>query len=199
LKSLGETLSVDEVFDLPDTMTIPIYFNETKEQTKLKNDNQDIHPLARFSALHQIEAGLGEKDEWLKDLCEKNKKVMIVCRYRDQITRLAGMLKKHNPIVLEGATKNKKQTIETAEQSDQCVFIINGAIAEGWGVPSFTITVFASLDWSYIKYFQMSQRNKGPKQPRKTVDYILLTKGGVDEDVWKCLRDKKSFNVKLYE
>ena len=108
-------------------------------------------------------------------------------------------MKKHNSIVLEGATKDKKQAIEKAERSDQCVFIVNGAIAEGWGVPSFTIMVFASLDWSYIKYFQMTQRNKGPKQPKKTVDYILLVKGGVDEDVWKCLRGKKDFSVKLYE
>lgn len=199
IQSLGETLAVDDVFDLPDTMTIPVYFNETKEQKKLKEANEDVHPLARFSALHQIEAQEGQKDEWLKDLCEKNEKVMIVCRYTDQIARLAAILKDHNPLVLEGATKDKKSIIDEAEKSEKCVFIVNGAIAEGWGIPSFTVMVFASLDWSYIKFFQMTQRNKGPKQLHKTVDYILLTKKGVDEDVWNCLKEKKDFTVKLYE
>ena len=196
LKSFGETLAVEQVFDLPNTMTIPIYFNETKEQKKLKAENEDIHHLARFSALHQIEAGAGMKDEWLKDLCEKNKKVMIVCRYTDQIIRLAKLL---DGVILNGDTKNKKEVIDKAEQAEQCVFIVNGAIAEGWGVPSFSVMVFASLDWSYIKYFQMTQRNKGPKQTQKTVDYVLLTKGGVDEDVWGCLEKKEDFTAKLYD
>ena len=198
LQSLGETLATDEVFDLPDTMTIPVYFHETKEQAKAKAQNEDIHPLARFSALHQIEASYGQKDEWIEDICQKNPKVIIVCRYTNQIARLAATLKKYNPIVLEGATKDKKEAIERAEQAKHCVLVVNGAIAEGWGVPSFPVMVFASLDWSYTKYFQMSQRNKGPKQPKKTVDYVLLTKGGVDEDVWGCLKDKKDFNVSLY-
>ena len=136
------------------------------------------------------------KDEWLKDLCEKNKKVMIVCRYTDQIIRLAKLL---DGVILNGDTKNKKEVIDKAEQAEQCVFIVNGAIAEGWGVPSFSVMVFASLDWSYIKYFQMTQRNKGPKQTQKTVDYVLLTKGGVDEDVWGCLEKKEDFTAKLYD
>ena len=199
LKSLGETLSIDEVFDLPNTMTIPVYFDETKEQAKAKALNEDVHPLARFSALHQIEASYGQKDDWIEDICQKNPKVIIVCRYTDQIARLNATLKKYNPIVLEGATKDKKRVIERAEQAKHCVLIVNGAIAEGWGVPSFPVMVFASMDFSYIKFFQMTQRNKGPKQLQKTVDYVLLTKGGVDEDVFECLKNKKDFSVKLYE
>ena len=198
LQSLGETLATDEVFDLPDTMTIPVYFHETKEQAKAKAEDETIHHLARFSALHQIEAGPGMKDEWLKDLCEKNPKVMIVCRYTDQIARLKEVLKDHNPIVLEGATKDKKSITEEAERSEKCTFVVNGAIAEGWGVPSFPIMVFASIDFSYIKFFQMSQRNKGPKQDQKTVDYVLLIKNGVDEDIWKCLEKKEDFSVALF-
>ena len=40
LRTFGETLSVEDVFDLPERLTVPIFFKETGEQKKLKALNR---------------------------------------------------------------------------------------------------------------------------------------------------------------
>jgi superfamily II DNA or RNA helicase len=195
IKSFGETLTTEEVFDLPQHTTEVVHFAETKEQTKAKLLNEDIHPLARFTALHQIEASKSEKDDWLIDLCEKEPKVIVICRYTSQIERLKAILP--HSLVLNGETKDKKVVIDGADMAFNCVLLVQATVAEGYGLPSFPVMVYASLDWSYIKYIQMFARNKGPKQLKPTTTYVLLTKKGVDEDVWDCLKDKHDFTSEI--
>ena len=196
LRSFGETLSVKEVFALPQNIITPVYFEESRAQKRLKDKNEDVHHLAMITAFHQIEAGEGQKDEWLKDMATKHEKLVVVCRYNEQIERLEKILQ--NTLVLNGATKDKKAVIDEAERLEKCILLVNVSIGAGYGLPSFPIMIFASCDWSYVNYSQMLMRNQGPKQLQKTATYILITKGGVDEKVWRCLQDKKDFTVALF-
>ena len=197
MKSFGETIAVEDVFELEKDITIPVHFSETKKQKKLKDENEDIHPLARLTALHQIEQNASDKDDWLKDIILKNKKVIVVCRYNDQLYRFKGLFP--NALVLNGDVKDKKAVIDEAERAKECVLLVNIAIGTGYGLPSFPILVFASMDFSYINFVQMFARNKGPEQLQKTATYVLITKDGIDEDVWDCVQKKKDFTTAIYE
>ena len=197
MKSFGETIAAEDVFELEKDITIPVHFSETKKQKKLKDENEDIHPLALLTALHQIEQNESDKDDWLKDIILKNKKVIVVCRYNDQLYRFKGLFP--NALILNGDVKDKKAVIDEAERAKECVLLVNIAIGTGYGLPSFPILVFASMDFSYINFVQMFARNKGPEQLQKTATYVLITKDGIDEDVWDCVQKKKDFTTAIYE
>lgn len=216
------TKKIASVVDIADCMDVPLqnhlepeYFKLTKEQEKAIKDNYDPLPIVRYTAQHEIENGVllpnqfrvhqvfaNDKIERIKQICEENKKVAIVCRYNAQIEELQYQLEKceKNVFVIRGSSKNRDQITLDAEACEYAIVLIQADCAEGYQLPSFELCVFASQSYSYTKWEQICGRFLRMDKPSRTTFVYLLTQGdSIDQAVYDSVKRKEDFKIQLYK
>jgi len=60
------------------------------------------------------------------------------------------------------------------------------------------VIIFYSHTYNYTTYHQCLGRNSGQRQRSKNTYIHLVVEKTIDEEVWKCLERKESFNAELY-
>lgn len=132
------------------------------------------------------------KPKWIQEL--EYKKVIIVCRYTEQILSLAEKLKEYKPVfILNGQTKNQGETIKQAQESEECYFLVNSKIGEGWSGYMFDIMVFASLDDAFTCNYQMHERQRDINNLRD-IEIVYLIGGHWDAKILKSYQAGEDFN-----
>jgi len=212
INTIGSTVTLEECFDVPEQINIVEYFNLTPEQVKGIESITDTEHIVYWTKRHQIENGVlksdgyidekvfkAEKTDRLIELVKEHKKMAIICRYNAQISSLEKKLKDiKKTFIINGKVQNRDEVVQEVERLDDCVILIQSACAEGYELPSIGVIVFASMDFSYVKYKQMRGRFLRGNKLKKNVFIHLLVDNGVDNDVYKNVMDKKDFSFKIY-
>ena len=211
--TLGSTVRMTDCVDVPEQIYQTEYFDLTKEQETAIEELEDINYISRWTKIHQICGGSlkgdgytedqfykSEKFDRLIDLCKEHKKLVVVCRYNNEVERIKQKLVdlKLGVVPITGKTKDKHKLIKTAEAADQCVVVANAACSEGYELPSFPVMVFYSYDFSLKNYIQMTGRILRANKVKKNVYLSLIVKGTIDEDVYKCIQSKNDFDLHIY-
>ena len=132
------------------------------------------------------------KAQWLIDM--EYKKVVVVCRYTEQIEALAKVLADYKPVyVLNGATKDQGDTIRQAQGAEECYFLVNTKIGEGWEGYMFDCMVFASMDDAFVANFQMHERQRNIKN-LKDIEIFYLIGGPWDKKILDSYKLGQDFN-----
>lgn len=211
---IGDIVKIEECADIPEQVFETESFELTDAQKKRKDKVMELSPIVRFTKYHQIENGSLKGDGYTEnefienykidriiDLCNVNKKVIIVCRYNLQIDYIHNMLRKEfkdrSINIIRGDVKNRDVIVRQAEESNDCIMLINAACSEGYELPSFPLMVFASLDFSYKNYKQMIGRILRINKLKKNV-YIHLVTEGIDKDIYDSIIRKQSFDLAIY-
>lgn len=181
--------------------------------------------LNRNSKLHQICGGtLREniKDEFtgekidtiihyfktqklnrLVELCEDNKKIFIVCKYTLEVEMIEEKLRnkfKERPI-LTFTGKNSAGRSEIAKSTDnmyECIVIANAACSAAYECNTIPLMVFYSYDFSLINYLQIIDRIRRINNPASRTYLSLICKNSIDEAVFECIINKKSFDAAIF-
>ncbi len=61
------------------------------------------------------------------------------------------------------------------------------------------VTVYFSPTYSYQEFEQSIGRTHRNGQTKKCLYYLFNVRGTVDHDIWRCLREKRDFNEKLWK
>lgn len=209
---IGSIVSIQECADVPEQVDEVETFELTKQQIDLKTEKHDPSPIIRYTRFHQIENGVIKGDDYnadrmgidclknerLLELCQDNKKIIIVCRYNLQIDFYKEFLKKYNNIyVIRGDVKNRDEVVQQAEAAEKAIVLIQAACSEGYELPSFPLMVFASMDYSYVNYKQMRGRILRLNKLKKNV-YLHLVSKGIDMAVYNAIMKKQDFSIALY-
>jgi superfamily II DNA or RNA helicase len=142
-----------------------------------------------------------EKAEYIRDLCEANKKVAVFCRYTDQIEYLKNFFEnfEQEVYVIDGKTKDKNETANDIEGASRCIALIQADSAEGFELPTIDVIVFASMSYSYLAYTQsMGRFIRINKKNTPKLFIYLLTKDTIDEEVYKNIMKKQNFDLAIY-
>jgi len=213
VRSLGYTGRLEDYFDVPEQVFKDIFVQPTKEQKdRLKELTIEYpDPLVRTGKSHQVENGVLKGNEFepsqiikdnkidvLKDLALEFPKLVIFARYTEQIEKIKASLPEYNVITLQGNTKNRGEVIENADKAPSCIIIIQSQISAGFQLPTFPVMVFASMDYSIVNYTQGIGRILRADALKKNLYIHLVTKGGVDEAVYKSIKNKETFSEKIY-
>ncbi len=213
VNKIGDTVKMEDCFDVPEQIFQTEYFDLTKEQKKAI-DNLEDEGIARWTKTHQVCGGTlksdgysenqsfrSEKMERLLQLVEENDKLIIVCRYNYEIESIRRLLetKKLRCHTITGATKERHETVKMAEKDGSCIVLIQAQCSEGYELPSFPVMVFYSLDFSLKNYIQMCGRILRANKLKKNVYKFLVVKDTIDNDVYKCIQNKKDFDVAIYD
>lgn len=217
VKAFGYVGRLEEYVDMPEQTFRSIYVELTEAQKKrIKEIPMEFpEPLVASLKKHMIENGVLSGDEFSEEETFKNEKIdkllelalefpklVIFCRYTSQIAQIASAFEKTNKrvFVLNGATKERGELIKEANKCYSGVFIAQSQISSGWELPDWSVMVFASLDWSVVNYVQSIGRISRIHNPKKNLYIHLITRGGMDEKVYKTVVETKmDFHLKMYE
>lgn len=214
VKSIGDVVTMDDCFDVPEQTFKTEYFELTKEQIKAISKIEETTPIVRWTQTHQICGGTlkgdgyredqtfkCEKMDRLLELCQENKKLIVVCRYNNEIEVIAKILEKEkfiNVYKITGATKDKNELLKSAESDDKAILLVNAFCSEGWQAPSFPIMVFYSYDFSLKNFIQMIGRVLRADHLKKNTYISLIIKDTIDHDVKKSMDRKEDFKIENY-
>lgn len=134
------------------------------------------------------------KGNAIREIGENYRKVIVVCKYTEQINELAKLLKRDKPVyVLNGQTKNQEQTIKDAQNDPDCFLIVQASIGEGWSGYMFDAMIFASIGHRFIDKHQMYSRLFDIDHQKPRIYYYLLA-GQWDKAIYKyVVEEEKNF------
>lgn len=213
LSKHADIVRLDECVDVPDQINVLDEIELTKEQKKKEKEIYDVEAIVYFTRKHMLENGIfvdqeGDKHvipnykfEKVLDYSFEKKKLLVFCRYTDQIKALADYLesKTKTPVrTVTGKTNNRQDIFDAFEKESKSIIIIQSAISAGFELPSADLCIFCSLSFSYVDYKQGRGRVLRINKLKKNTYVHLVTKGGVDEDVYESIMKKQDFNFKLY-
>lgn len=215
VQSLGYTGRLQDYFDVPEQIYKNIYVSLTDEQQKrLKELPMEFpDPLVLVGKKHSVENGIlngdefnddevfkNNKDEKILEYAEEFPRMIIFAKYSLQIKHLSSILKanKYPVFTLTGETKDRGELITRLKNLDKYILIVQSQISEGWELPLCEVMIFASRSYSFVHLDQAYGRILRSNHLKKNLYINLIVKGGVDEEVNKCLDNKKDFSEKIY-
>jgi superfamily II DNA or RNA helicase len=218
INTIGETLAMEDVFDIPEQLFKTEYFNLTTEQKReiKKIDESETVHIARWTKIYQLTGGTLKGDEYTKDifvkseklerlieLINENDKIIVVCRFNNEIEYIKKQLTelKKPVFVINGAIKveDKRKTIDEMAKIDQYCTLVNAMCSEGWEAPNCPLMVFYSIAFDLKNYLQMQWRIHRANHLKNNLYISLVVADTIDEDVFKTLNNKMDFHIELYE
>ncbi len=214
VQGLGYVGRLEDFFDVPDQSYKTIYLESTVAQAKrikeLPLEYPD--PLVLLGKRHQVENGVLAGDEYLApqefdnekidkimELAIEFPKMVVFAKYRAQIASLEETLaQNYRVLTLTGDTKDRGEVISRANKASECIFICQAQISAGWELPDYPVMVFASMSYSLVDRVQAEGRILRANALKKNLYIDLVVKGGIDEAVYKSIKNKKDFNERLY-
>lgn len=197
IHKIADVVSLEDCADIPPQLDLIEHLGLTPEQLTAQKNNPEVVPIARFTADHRIEA-LGYKLERIQRIIDEQRKVVIVCRYLEQMNVLQEHLKKSfNVIRIDGSTQNRHILIRLFEDISEGAILIQADLCEGYELPSCSTMVFASMSFSYRNYVQMKGRILRLNHLHKNT-YIHLIAGPADRAILKAIEKGQDFDVTHY-
>jgi len=215
LRSLGTVIDLKDVADVPDDTDVIENFILNPEQKKQIADNFDPLPIVTYTRQHQLEQGVLKgnkfkdsmsfaiaKDSRLLEIAEDTDRIIIVCRYLDQLDKYTKLLEKlGRPIfTIHGQMKESAGDIVLrAESSQNPIVLIQSDTCAGYSLKSFNTMVFASMSYSFVNYDQMRSRMKAMEKTHGCEYIHLLTEGdSLDKAVYDSICKKQDFSIELF-
>lgn len=196
IESISDIVLMKDVVDVPIQHNITIEIPWTKKQEEeLKKEY--LEPSAEWHERHRKENGK-EKFKVLEGIMNKYRKVIVVCYYTQQMKDYEEWIGEDRQVFsLSGATKNQDEVIKQAQESDDCIFLIQASMGAGFDADQFSVIVFASMSFKYIDYAQMKFRVKRIHNLHENT-FIHLIAGKCDKAVYNKINDGKDFDVTEY-
>lgn len=218
VRKMGSIVKLEDCFDVPEQTFETEYFELSPSQIKGFKAAWDPLPIVRFTKEHQVCGGTLKGDEYnpdtyynsdkldrLIELAHDNKRMIVVCRYRNEIEYLTKVLTEKFPKKLIGRREGgmdqteMHETLTTMQGSQDYILLVNAACAEGWELPECPLMVFYSYDFALIRYIQMLGRIQRANNIKKNTYVSLVTKNTIDEDIFTTVTvDKQDFHLEIY-
>lgn len=203
---------LDDCVDLPGKTIEPMYVSGmiTKEYTKLTKNilttmtfDKAVNKLVAIGKMHQAANGflydidgeswglskINNKFETIKELLEdtlyENGKVIIVYYFKHDLEQL-----KELPY---------SWTLEPSEFPNKQILFLQFGQGEGLNLQYCDYMILYTYDYSFLKFEQIIGRIYRNGQKNKVLVKVLISRGTVEEKIWKAIALKKSRDEFLKE
>lgn len=215
VRGIGYTGKLGDFFDVPDQTFKNEYIELTARQMSAIRalPMEYPEPIVLLQKKLQVENGILNGDEFNETQYFENGKIEKILEYADEFPRMIifsryieqiyeikkALLEKGKPTyVMTGETKDRGHLISELKDKDEYVFIVSAQISAGWELPECEVMIFASRTYSIVDLEQSWGRIHRANALKKNLYINLITRGGIDEAVHKCLEDKQDFSERLY-
>lgn len=131
--------------------------------------------------------------ELTADSLDSGRRVVIFCRFLNEMKRLAQKLPKAGIIDGSVPAADREREIEALRSGQRDVLIVQiraGGIAVD--LSGASVEIFYSMGYSLTDFLQARARLLGPRQTSSVTSYILQAKDSIDEKVFEALTDKQA-------
>lgn len=209
----------ENVLDLPDKLFVNDYVEMSSKQEAvykevkgelLKNIDRirkSNNPLTEFTRLRQatgytgilsstikLSAKLDRMEEIVEDAVYNGDKVVIFSNWTKITDEVFERLKRYNPAVITGDTKDSDIPIEEQRfQEDESCKVMIGTITkmgEGYNLTASSVVCFIDEPWDMETKKQAIDRCHRIGSTKKLTVYTLLTKDSIDERVHSLVERK---------
>lgn len=191
-----------DALDLPDKLYTTEYVEMNAKQTKIYNEVKaeikeaidkikiSPNPLAQLIRLRQATAYTGilssqikesakldRLEEIVEEIAENNEKAIIFSNWTDMTTPTFNRLKRFNPAIITGDTKDREFEKDMFMNDDSCKCIIGtiGAMGTGLTLTAATTVIFLDSPW-----------NRANKEQAEDRAHRIGTKGNVNVITLVC-------------
>lgn len=170
---------------------LPPITEEIVEVPLLPFKATEYESMAAFVEEHRNEQK--NKVKFIKEIAEEYRKVVVVAHFREQISELEKELSKdRKTYVVHGGIKDQEQVIKDAQEDDECYFIVQNSISQGWDADTFSVMIFASMSYSTVHHIQSKGRIRRI-HALKPVKYFYLISGRADKAIFAQIKKGKDF------
>lgn len=209
----GSPVKLEECVDMPPAIYKKELFSLTKDQIKAIQTLDDQTAISRYTKIHQICGGTLKSDGYsdpqtfeslkkdrLLELVNNISKVIIVCRYNEEMNCLIKELNKagYYTAFINGSVDNRHELLQSLEHLDRYVLLVNAKCSEGWELKSCSHMIFYSYDWELKNKIQMEGRIRRINNPRPVMYTSLVCEKSIDEEVVRSLDKKMDFHLSTY-
>ena len=206
-----------DVLDLPDKIYIDEYVEMTPKQNKIYKEvkaeikeNIDmvvnaINPLAEMIRLRQAtgytgilsstiqeSAKLDRLEELLDEITANNEKAIIFSNWTSVTNPVFDRLKKYNPAIITGETKNRVEQQDKFMNNSTCKIIIGtiGAMGTGLTLTAATNVIFLDEPWNMAIKSQAEDRAHRIGTKSNVNIITLMCKDTIDERIHELVQKK---------
>lgn len=206
-----------DVLDLPDKINSIEYvemnkaqttiYNEVKAEIKEQIDKIKIsnNPLAQLIRLRQAtgftgilssqtkeSAKLDRLEEIVEELVENGEKCIIFSNWTDMTTPTAQRLRKYNPAIITGETKDRVAEQDKFMNDDSCKCIIGtiGAMGTGLTLTAATTVIFLDSPWNRANKEQAEDRAHRIGTKSNVNIITIVCKDTIDERIEELVHQK---------
>lgn len=217
VRTIGSIVRLEDCTDMPkDPVPEVISIPKTEGQLALEKEilENESNPLVRFGKMHQAASGIylgnefmGErvniesgKDAKIIEYIEQYDRALVFCKYNLQLLRYKKLFEEQGIpcVVINGATKDIEKARQEVRDLRYGAALINMSCSEGYDFSGYSLTIYASLSYSYLDFEQSQGRTKHMLKRVPNTYVILNTKDSADTPVWESIENKQSFSEAIY-
>lgn len=202
-KSISRRLSKDEAIDLPSLIFQDVYFNSSKDYKEIKKNRLYDgvlydNPMKLRHGL-RLHTNLKDKINYLKDFIEDTTdNIIVFYNYDEELDLLQKNINKKT-YVCNGKVKDYPKKDEWPNIKNTVTLANYKSGSEAVEFTYGNIIIYFSPTESYTEFYQSYGRCYRNGQSKKVTVYKFITKGTIEDDIYKSLDNKQDFNIKLWE
>lgn len=151
----------------------------------------ELTPTAAFVEEHKHEQV--NKPKGIIAIGKDYRKIIVVAYYVEQVEALAKELAKdRETFMVHGGTKNQEDTLQAAQDSDECFLVVQASLGVGWNGDKFSCVIFASMSYKVRDFVQIKYRVRRIHNLHP-VKYIYLFSGRCDRQIYKVIQEGRDF------
>lgn len=210
LKRVAYRLSRDKAAELPSRQMIGVNIKLTpkaaKRYTTMKVTRQDpnsgelLDNSPRLLSVLRQSTTESRLDNLLSVVGDTSDNIIVFYNYISERKAILKALSKTDKKILRyDGEAHDKLPASDAELRNVVLVAHYKSASTGLNLQWANVTVYFSPTYSYQEFEQSVGRTHRTGQTKKCLYYLFNVKGTVDRDIWRCLRDKKDFNDKLWK
>ena len=155
-----------------------------------------------MSKLHQLYSGTVIDEEGNRLIISRHKipRLRLLLTVHQKIAIYYKFIAEHDLLVETFGSRITTDADEFA-RSDSLIFVAQFQSGrEGVNLKTADALVFFNMDYAFVSYWQTINRIQDINREKQPILYLLFTAGGIEEKIYKVVKDrKKNFTLSYFE
>lgn len=210
LRRTAYKLSRDQAAELPNrqllavNITMPSKISKVYQTCRIARKHPNTGELldnsSRLLSVLRQSTTEARLDNLVSIVDDTSDNILVFYNYISERTAILKALEKSGKNILRyDGDKHDKLPASDSKITNTVLVAHYKSASTGLNLQWANVTIYFSPTYSYQEFEQSIGRTHRNGQTKKCLYYLFNVKNTVDRDIWKCLREKRDFNEKLWE
>lgn len=209
LRRTAFKLSREQADELPSRKLMAVNINQTPKAAKFyttcrltkidPRSNELLDNSSRLLSVLRQSTTNGRLDSLLSIVGDTSDNIVVFYNYiSERQAILKALAKTDKQILRYDGDQHDTLPASDADIKNTVLVAHYKSASTGLNLQWANVTIYFSPTYSYQEFEQSIGRTHRNGQTKKCLYYLFNVKNTVDRDIWRCLREKRDFNEKLW-